>query len=284
MKKDQYNSTKLPTWCPGCGNFAIWSSLKQSLERQGIAPHNVLIVYGIGCSGNMSSTIRSYGWHSLHGRAVPTAIGAKLANKNLKVIVTGGDGDGYGEGLNHFIHAMRGNVDVTYLVHDNQIYGLTTGQNSPTSPAGIKSRSNPYGVTDDPLNPIALALSVGCGYVARGFSGDLEQLTNLITEAIQYKGFSYMDIFQPCVTFNRVNTYQFFQQRLYSLQAENHDDSNRSLAWQKAQEWGDRIPVGRFYREIKPDTDSQLSASQRRMMVQIEMKSRDLTPFLKKFF
>ncbi len=283
LQRDKLNSKKTPTWCPGCGNFALWSCLKQALTNLGIPSHKVLMVYGVGCSGNMSNTLKTYGWHSLHGRAVPTAIGAKLANKDLTVIVAGGDGDGYGEGLNHFIHGLRGNVDITYLVHDNQVYGLTTGQNSPTSAQGTVSKSNPLGVIDQAMNPLAMALAAGGGFIGRGFVGYAEHLTQLIMDAIQYKGFSFVDIFQPCVTYNRVNTYQYFYDRLYQIDS-SYTVDDKVAAWAKAWEWGEKIPYGIIYRdEAKHDYTSELRYLPNTPLAQAISKPRDVTRLMKDF-
>ncbi len=283
LQRDKLNSKNKPTWCPGCGNFALWLCLKQALTNLGIPAHKVLIVYGVGCSGNMSNTLKTYGWHSLHGRAVPTAIGAKLANKDLTVIVAGGDGDGYGEGLNHFIHGLRGNVDITYLVHDNQVYGLTTGQNSPTTTKGTASKSNPQGVIDQALNPIAMALAAGGGFIGRGFVGYADHLTQLIMDAIQYKGFSFVDIFQPCVTYNKVNTYQYFYDHLYLLDS-SHQINDRMAAWTKAWEWSEKIPYGLIYRDnTKKDYLSELTHLPSGPLAGVEIKPRNVTSLMKDF-
>jgi len=283
LPRDKFNSSNKPTWCPGCGNFALWSSLKQALTNLGIPAHKVLMVYGVGCSGNMSNTLKTYGWHSLHGRAVPTAIGAKLANKDLTVIVAGGDGDGYGEGLNHFIHGLRGNVDITYLVHDNQVYGLTTGQNSPTTAQGTATKSNPQGVIDSALNPLAMALAAGGGFIARGFVGYADHLTQLMMDAIQHKGFSFIDIFQPCVTYNKVNTYQYFYDRLYQIES-SHKINDKMAAWVKAWEWGEKIPYGLIYRDdIRKDYLSELSYLPTGPLAKIAMKPRNINPLMKSF-
>jgi 2-oxoglutarate/2-oxoacid ferredoxin oxidoreductase subunit beta len=250
-EQKKYESLHAPTWCPGCGNFAIWTALKRALAALNIPAHKVLMVYGIGCSGNMSNTLSTYGWHALHGRSLPTAVGAKLANKDLTVIVVAGDGDGYGEGMGHFIHAARGNVDITYLVHNNGVYGLTTGQASPTASHGFKAKSTPDGVIDQNVNPIALALSAGAGFVGRGFAGELDHLTGLMKQAIQHHGFSLLDILQPCVTFNPTLSYTFYRDRVYTLQddttfstADPHLAMTRALDKQK-------YPIGVFYEDTK---------------------------------
>ena len=190
-------------WCPGCGDFGVLNGLFHACAELGRQPHEILIVSGIGCSSNLPGFFRSYGVHSLHGRALPFATGAKLANHGMTVIVTGGDGDGYGIGLNHFIQAMRRNIDITYIVMDNETYGLTTGQVSPTSETGMVTKTTPHGNLEGMLNPMALALASGCGYVARGFSGQPKHLLKLYTDAIQHPGFSLIDVFSPCVTFQQ---------------------------------------------------------------------------------
>jgi 2-oxoglutarate/2-oxoacid ferredoxin oxidoreductase subunit beta len=211
-----------------------------------------VIVSGIGCSSNLPHFLSAYGFHAIHGRALPVAEGIRWANHGLTVIGTGGDGDGFGIGVGHFVHAMRRNVDLTYVTMDNQIYGLTTGQASPTSTMGQKTKSTPLGVIENPIDPIALALAAGATYVARGFSGDVKQLTDLVAGGIQHKGFALVDVFSPCVTYNKINTFDFFRQRVYKLESAGHDPTNIVAAWQRALEWGDKIPIGLFYRTDRP--------------------------------
>ena len=239
-------------WCPGCGDFGVLSSLFQVLSQLSIQPHNVLVVSGIGCSSNLTGFIKVNGVHSLHGRALPFATGAKLANHDMTVIATGGDGDGYGIGLNHFIQAMRRNINVTYIVMNNEVYGLTTGQTSPTSETGMKTKSTPEGNLEGMLNPMALALAAGCGFVARGFSGQQKQLLQLYKEGIEHKGFSLIDVFSPCVTFNKIQTYPWFRERVYKLEDESHDPTDLRAANERALEWGSRIPIGLLYRNPDP--------------------------------
>lgn len=239
-----------PDWCPGCGDFGVLKSLQKAAARLGIRPENLLVVSGIGCSSNLPGFIHAFGVHSLHGRSVPVATGAKLANHDLNVVMTGGDGDGYGIGLGHFVHAMRRNLNLTYLVMNNQIYGLTTGQASPTTLKDVKTKSTPRGNIEMPINPIALALVSGATYVARGFSGDPAHLTDLIANAIAHRGFSLVDIFSPCVTYNKVNTYPWFRQRLYKLEdTAGYDNTDAQAAYIRSQEWGDKIPLGLFYKD-----------------------------------
>ena len=245
-----------PDWCPGCGDFGVLKSLKEAILELGIAPHEVLVVSGIGCSSNLPGFIHAYGVHSLHGRAVPLASGAALANHALHVVAVGGDGDGFGIGMGHFIHAMRRNLNLTYIVMDNEIYGLTTGQASPTTTEGHKTKSTPRGNVEKPIQPLALALVSGATYVARGFSGEPKHLTRLIKEAIDHRGFSFIDVFSPCVTFNMLNTYPFFKERVYKLDdEEGYDSSDLMAALGKSLEFGSEIPIGCLYKADKPIYD-----------------------------
>jgi len=237
-----------PDWCPGCGDFGVLAALNKALVELQVQPYNVVTISGIGCSSNLPGYINTYGMHTLHGRALAVATGVKLANHDLTVVVTGGDGDGFGIGGNHFIHTMRRNVDLVYLAMDNQIYGLTTGQMSPTSRLGMKTKSTPYGSVENPINPISLALAAGATFVARGFSGEQKHLTELIKQGIQHKGFAFIDVFSPCVTYNLDNTYPWFKQRVKKLEDDSsYDATNWSAAMEKSQIWGEEIPIGKFF-------------------------------------
>jgi len=242
-----YKSEVKPDWCPGCGDYGVLNSLQKACADLDIEPHNIMVVSGIGCSSNLPGFFNSYGMHTLHGRSIPVASGAKFANHEMNVIVTGGDGDGYGIGVGHLVHAMRRNLKLTYIVMDNMIYGLTTGQTSPTTEKMAKTKSTPNGNLENQLNPIALALAGGASFVARGFSGEPMHLAELYKQAIQHKGFAIVDVFSPCVTYNKNNTYPYFKERVYKLEDENHDRSNYEAAMKKAAEWGTRIPIGVFY-------------------------------------
>jgi len=235
-----------PDWCPGCGDFGVLNSLRRACVDLGLKPHELLTISGIGCSSNLPGYFNSYGMHTLHGRALAVATGAKMANHELNVIVTGGDGDGYGIGGNHFTHTARRNVDLTYIVMDNEIYGLTTGQASPTSTQDMKTKSTPFGSVEFTYNPITSAIMNGATFVARGFSGDTKHLATLIAQAIQHKGFALVSVFSPCVTFNHLNTFQFFKPRVRKLEDEGHDTSDWKAACEKAMEWGDTIYTGLF--------------------------------------
>lgn len=237
-----------PDWCPGCGDYGVLAAVQKALVELQIPQHQVATISGIGCSSNFPGFIETYGMHTLHGRSLPVATGVKMANHALTVLVTGGDGDGFGIGCGHFVHAMRRNVDLTYMVMDNQIYGLTTGQTSPTSRLAMKTKTTPFGNVERPVNPIALALAAGATYVARGFSAEQKHLTELIKKAIQHKGFSFLDIFSPCVTYNHDNTTQWFRPRVKKLEdLSDYDATNFDAAMDKSQLWGDEIPIGKFY-------------------------------------
>lgn len=238
-------------WCPGCGDYNILEALKDTLNLLGKEPHEVLVVGGIGQAAKTPQYINTNGFCGLHGRAVPPAVAAKIANKDLTVIIDSGDGDTYGEGGNHFIHNIRRNVDITHFVHDNQIYGLTKGQASPTTDTGHITEVQPIGSINTPMNPLLLAISLGAGFVARAFSGDKEHLKAIMLEAIRYKGYALVDILQPCVSFNKINTFQWYSKRVYKLE-ESYDPKDKMTAIQKAMEWGDRIPLGILYKEEKP--------------------------------
>jgi 2-oxoglutarate ferredoxin oxidoreductase subunit beta len=241
-----------PTWCPGCGDYGVVAAVEMAVKKLGLPSHEVVIVSGIGCSSNLPHFLSSYGFHSIHGRALPVAEGIRWANHGLTVIGTGGDGDGFGIGAGHFVHAMRRNVKLTYVTMDNQIYGLTTGQASPTSMMGQKTKSTPRGVIENPVDPIALALASGATYVARGFSGDVKHLADLVANGLRHRGFAFIDVMSPCVTYNKINTFDFFRQRVYKLESSGHDPTNIVTAWQRALEWGDKIPIGLFYKTDRP--------------------------------
>lgn len=222
-----------PNWCPGCGDFSVQAAIQRAAANVGLEPDNLAVVSGIGCSGRISGYINAYGLHGVHGRALPIAQGVKMANKDLTVIASGGDGDGFAIGMGHTIHAIRRNIDVTYIVMDNQIYGLTKGQTSPRSDVGFKTKSTPNGSVESALNVMEMALTAGATFVAQSFSSDLKELTSLIEQGINHKGFSLINVFSPCVTFNKVNTYDWFKQNITKLSdVEEYEASNRMTAMQ----------------------------------------------------
>lgn len=282
MKPEDFNTQYQPTWCPGCGNYGIWQGLKSALVNLNLKPHQVVIVYGIGCSGNMNDFVKSYGFHALHGRGVANACGIKMANHKLTVICVVGDGDCYGEGGNHLIHAARGNHDIKVFVHDNRVYGLTTGQTSPTSPHGFLSKSTPRGTIELPLNPLSLSISQGASFVAQGFAGDALHLTELMAKAIAHKGFSLLNILQPCVTFNNVCTFDFYRERVYQLEEKNWPTGERGLALKKAALTNQKIPLGVFYQEQRPAYHQQIPQLKKGPLVKQKTKA-DLNLLLKNF-
>jgi len=237
-------------WCPGCGNFSILAALKEALAACDLKPHQLLLVSGIGQAAKAPHYLKCNLFNGLHGRSLPPAIGAKLANPELTVIAESGDGCMYGEGGNHFLAAIRRNLDITILVHDNQVYGLTKGQASPTSLEEMVTKTQPHGVMSTPFNPLAVALVLGAGFVARGFAGKRQHLVDIIAQAVRYQGTSLVDILQPCVSFNHLNTFSWYKERCYELEG---DGSDRPLpqALEKAFEFGERIPIGILYNRKK---------------------------------
>ena len=252
LKSRDFKGKVEPDWCPGCGDFGVLNSLQRACVELGKQPHELLVVSGIGCSSNLPGFFNAYGMHTLHGRALAVATGAKLANHNLTVVVTGGDGDGYGIGGNHFVHTARRNVDLTYIVMNNQIYGLTTGQVSPTSSEGMKTKSTPFGSVEMPVNPITAAIMNGATFVARGYSADPKHLADLMQQAMQHSGFALIDVFSPCVTFNHDNGYAFFKPRVTKLEDEEHDTGDWKTACEKALVWGETIYTGLFFQAPRP--------------------------------
>ncbi len=251
-----FHSSDPSAWCPGCGNHALLAALKEALAQLDKNPHEVLVCSGIGQAAKTPHYINANGFNGLHGRALPPALGAKIANKDLTVIVNTGDGDSYGEGGNHFIHNMRRNLDIAHFVHDNMIYGLTKGQASPTTQLKHTTEIQTEGVTLEPIKPLALAITMGATFVARGFVGEKEQLIVLMKAAITHPGYALLDIFQPCVVFNKVNTFQWYKENTYTL-PEDYDSSDKQQALQKAFEWEDGIPLGILYQERKPTYTEQ---------------------------
>ena len=255
--KDFRNNVK-PNWCPGCGDFSVQASIQRAAANIGLEPEQLAVVSGIGCSGRISGYINAYGFHGIHGRSLPIAQGLKIANKDLTVIASGGDGDGFAIGMGHTVHAIRRNIDITYIVMDNQIYGLTKGQTSPRSSMGFKTKSTPQGSIESALSPLEIALAAGATFVAQSFSSNLKQLTELIEKAIQHKGFSFVNVFSPCVTFNKINTYDWFKENVIDLETfENYDSSNRAMAMSKVIETGGMI-TGLIYQDTEKPSYGEL--------------------------
>ncbi len=270
-------------WCPGCGDFGILVALKQALFELKINPEETMIVSGIGCGSQTPHLVKVYGFHSLHGRALPVATAMKMANHKMNVIIIGGDGDGYGIGIAHLIHSSRRNYNVTYIVQNNQVYGLTKGQTSPTSDHGYVSKSTPEGVIEVPIRPLSIALSAGATFIARGYAGDIMYLKKLIMDGIQHKGFSLIDILQPCVTFNKINTYQWYQQRIHKLDTENHDPTDRMAAFKLTEEWGEKIPVGIYYKEDRWLYEDELLMLKDKALVDHSIENIDIDPIINSY-
>ncbi len=277
---EDLRTPKKNTWCPGCGNFGILMAFKGALMQLGLERDQVVLVSGIGCHGKMVNYVNVNGFHGIHGRVLPLATGITLANPRLTVVGFAGDADQYDEGWGHFAHIIRRNIDMTLVVHNNMVLGLTTGQTTATSQKGFKTKSTPFGSIPIALNPIAHALVSNGTFVARGYSGDMKHLTGLMVEAIKHKGFAFLDVFQPCVTFNYLNTYDWFRQRIYKLEEEGHDYADREKALAKSFEWAERIPIGIFYKEERPTYRDSLPHVKDIPLTKIPIDNVGVTPIL----
>ncbi len=292
-KVADFETALAPTWCPGCGNHAMWRALKETLEELELPWTDFAMVWGIGCHGNGADFFRCQGFHSLHGRALPVATGIALSNPDLKVIVEMGDGDGYGIGGNHFIHSVRRNIDMTAIFHNNQIYGLTTGQASPTSDQFMKTPSTPGGVIEEPVNPVGVAVAQGATFVARGFAGDIPHLKELYKAAIQHEGFAVVDVFQPCVTWNKMNTFKWFRDRVYKLEElEGYDVTDRTMAFETSMKTFHeltcapdecKVPIGIFYREEGAATYQDDLPQLKAPLYKLAEKPRDISKTLESY-
>lgn len=253
-----FRNNVTPNWCPGCGDFSVQAAIQRAAANVGLEPENLAVISGIGCSGRISGYINSYGFHGIHGRVLPIAQGVKMANRDLTVIASGGDGDGFAIGMGHTVHAIRRNINITYIVMDNQIYGLTKGQTSPRSAAGFKTKSTPEGSIEQAISPMELALTVGATFVAQSFSKDLKDLTMLIEEGIKHDGFSFINVFSPCVTYNKINTYDWFKNSLSKLSdIEGYDPSNREQAMQTLME-NNGLVTGLIYQNTERKSYQEL--------------------------
>ncbi|PWA11969.1 2-oxoacid ferredoxin oxidoreductase [Pueribacillus theae] len=256
--KDFRNNVK-PNWCPGCGDFSVQVAIQRAAANIGLEPDDLTVVSGIGCSGRISGYINSYGFHGVHGRVLPIAQGVKMGNRDLTVIAAGGDGDGFAIGMGHTIHAIRRNIDLTYIVMDNQIYGLTKGQTSPRSDVGFKTKSTPKGSIEPNLSIMEMALTAGASFVAQSFSTDLKELISIIEQGIQHKGFSFINVFSPCVTYNKVNTYDWFKENLVDLnEIEKYDTENRIMAMKTVME-NNGLVKGLIYQDKQKPSYQELA-------------------------
>lgn len=272
-----------PAWCPGCGNFAILKTFKETMVELNLEPHQFTLVSGIGQAAKFPHYTKCNTFNGLHGRTLPVATGIRLANHEMPVIAVAGDGDCYGEGGNHLMAAMRRNINVKLFVHDNQIYGLTKGQPSPTTGEGMVTKNMPFGVISEQFNPMALAVALDCSFAARGFAGDTEHLKGLMKEAINHDGFALLDILQPCVSFNEVNTYEWYRKRVYRLDP-SYNPEDRKAAFSKALEWGDRIPLGVIFRNHRPTFEGRLPMVAEKPLVRQEFNQKKIEQTMKEFF
>lgn len=281
MKKGIWETDYKPDWCPGCGNHSLWQALKQTLDGLGVDPGETVVVAGIGCHGHVCNFTKVSSFEGLHGRPIPLATGIKLANHKLTVIVSTGDGDCLGEGGNHFLHAARRNHGLVCLIHDNASYSLTTGQASPTSPSGYKSKSTPFGKIEEAINPISLAIAAGATFVSRGFVGEPAHLSELMKAAIEHRGFALVDALQPCVVFNKELTHEFYQKRVYKLEK---PESNRVRAFEKSLEWGERIPIGIFYQEKGGSFEEKIGRIKEKTLKEQPLRNFDWQRLIEEFY
>lgn len=281
-----FRNNVTPNWCPGCGDFSVLAAMQRALANLGKEPEEVAVISGIGCSGRISGYINTYGLHGIHGRALPIAQGLKMANRNLTVIAAGGDGDGFAIGLNHTIHSIRRNMDITYIVMDNQIYGLTKGQTSPRSQVGFQTKSTPKGSIESPLAPLEMALAAGATFIAQGFSGDLKGLTHIIEEGIKHRGFSLINVFSPCVTFNKINTYDWFKENIVPVESiPDYNPYDRQSAMQKLMETHGML-TGVIYqdKESKPYEDKVIGFREEPLVKQdLRISREEFEELLKEF-
>lgn len=277
-----FQTNVVPTWCAGCGNFGINAALHQALAELGLEPHQVMISFDIGCNGNGANYHNAYGFHSLHGRPLPVAFAVKLANHDLKVIAISGDGGGYGEGGNHFIHTCRGNVDITYIIHNNHRYSLTTGQASPTTEHGEKTKSTPDGLIEYPFHGMQVAIACGATFVAQGYADEVAHLKEIFKKAISHQGFSLVDILQPCVIFNEKNVREIYRQKVYKLEETDYQPNDKIAAYQKAGET-EKFPLGIIYQEDRPSYEQQVVQLKTMPLVKQKVEVKPIAKFFKEF-
>lgn len=272
------------TWCPGCGNFAILTGIKQALVGLDLEPHEVTIFSGIGQAAKLPLYMKCNMLNGLHGRALPLATGARLVNHEQRMIVVGGDGDGFAEGGNHFLHAVRRNLDLAYFVHNNQVYGLTKGQASPTSDKGFVTGTTPGGVTYGRFNPAGIAITLGAAFVGRTHTGAMEHMVKMMRLAIETPGFALLEILQPCVTYNKVNTLKWYREKSYDIeQDKGYDPSNREQAFRRSLEWDEGFPIGVLYRGGPPSMTGRHIPPEEQPLALRPSAARDVTPLLEAY-
>lgn len=271
------------TWCPGCGDFGILMAFKRAIMELGLEPEKIVAVSGIGCHGKITNYVNVNGFHVIHGRVLPLASAVKLANSELTVVGFAGDGDAYNIGMGHLPHAARRNHDITYVVHNNMIYGLTTGQASPTSKTGHRTRTTPRGVFESPVDPLSLALASGASFVARGYAGDVRHLTGLLVDAMTFSGFALVDVLQPCVSWNRDQTYEFYGERVYKLEDEGYDPTDVAAARERVLEWGERIPIGVFFKKERRVYRENFPFLEEEALIGKGLEGVDISELMKEF-
>ncbi|MBT6605109.1 2-oxoacid:ferredoxin oxidoreductase subunit beta [Candidatus Bathyarchaeota archaeon] len=278
----RYDTPATNTWCPGCGNFTILNVVKQTFDEMNIDPWEAVAVTGIGCHGKLTDYIGVNGIHTIHGRVLPVSSAIKLANHELKVLGFAGDGDAFNIGIGHFAHAVRRNVDLTYIIHNNLIYGLTTGQTSPTSTKGYVSKTSPRGSWEKAINPLTQALTAGATFVSRAYVGEFSHFKDVLKQAINHEGFALVDVLQPCISWNKVNTYEFYRNRVFKLEETGHNSEDWDLAYLRAEQWGDQIPIGVFYKSDEPPYRENFPALKKGMLVNQPLR-RDMEKLFREF-
>jgi 2-oxoglutarate ferredoxin oxidoreductase subunit beta len=280
-----YQSPNLPTWCPGCGDFAIWNSIKQALVQDQISPLDVVLCFDIGCNSNMADKINAYVFKGLHGRVIPLASGISLANQGIPIIAVAGDGGTFDEGMQHFVHAIRSNYNITFILHNNCDFGLTTGQATPTTPEGQKMNGAAMGVIEKRLNPTQLALTLGCSFVSKAFTGNIPQLISLIKAGIKHKGFSYIEVLQHCPTYNDFQDHKWLADRVYDLQKDETYKGDIASAYALADYSSEKIATGILYQDKERGSfsDSIPYRSEYKTSIKDEVKSYSITKLLESF-
>ncbi|MBU0708079.1 2-oxoacid:ferredoxin oxidoreductase subunit beta [Patescibacteria group bacterium] len=280
--QQDFRTKVIPTWCPSCGNFGMMTALTQAYADLGLEPHQIVMTFDIGCGANGANWYKLYSFHSLHGRSLPVALAVKMVNHELTVVASSGDGGGYGEGGNHMLHAGRRNIDVTYIIHNNERYSLTTGQYSPTTKTGQVTKTSPDGLVEHPINGLQLALVSGATFIARGYADEIVHLRELYKKAIKHQGFSVVEVLQPCdIFYDEKKIRQAYKSRIYKLD-KSWPTKNKSIAYNKAAESG-KYPIGIFYQEQRPSYTKQLSQIKKKPLVKQSLGRINIAPFVEEF-